>query len=324
MIKSCEGGKEPMKWWTDLKEIQDLKQPVALTIGNFDGVHCGHQELLRRTVDWARLKGGSSVLLTFYPHPLQVLHPEKKHVRLFDQEDQREQLAKSGLTGVFQQSFSRDFSEMSGPDFLENYLLKFFHPQCLVVGHDFSFGQHRQGHHELLKAFCERRNIELQVVPPKQIDGVVASTSKIREALLSGNLDLAKKLLGRNYSIHGVVEKGDARGRTLGFPTANIRPVVDFYPKIGVYACRATIAGDKTGTVHKAVTNIGLNRTFVEGENHPIKVEAHLLDFSGDLYGKTMKLELLNYLREEKKFSGIDELKAQIARDAEEAKRILA
>jgi riboflavin kinase/FMN adenylyltransferase len=316
--------KNDMKWWTALDEIQDIKQPVALTIGNFDGVHRGHQELLRRTVDWAQSKGGSSVLLTFYPHPLQVLHPERKHVRLFDQEDQRAQLEKSGLTGVFQQSFSRDFSEMSGPDFLENYLLKFFHPQCLVIGHDFSFGQNREGHQELMKTFCARRGIELQIVPALQVEGVVASTSKIREALLSGNLELAKKLLGRNYSIQGVVEKGDARGRMLGFPTANIRPVVDFYPKIGVYACRATVVGDKTQTVHKAVTNIGLNRTFVEGENHPIKVEAHLLGFSGDLYGKTMKLELIRYLREEKKFAGIEELKAQIARDADEAKRILS
>jgi riboflavin kinase/FMN adenylyltransferase len=313
-----------MKWWTDVQEIQDIRQPVALTIGNFDGVHRGHQELLRRVVDFATLKGGSSVLLTFYPHPLQVLHPERKHVRLFDQEDQREQLAKSGLSGVFLQSFSRDFSEMSAPDFLENYLLKFFHPRCLVVGHDFSFGQHRQGHHDLLRAFCERRGIELQIVPPLKIDGVIASTSKIREALLNGDLELAKNLLGRNYFIQGVVEKGDARGRTLGFPTANIRPAVDFYPKIGVYACRATLAGDKSATVFKAVTNIGLNRTFVEGENHPIKVEAHLLNYQGDLYGKTMKLELIDYLREEKKFSSIDELKAQIARDAEQAERTLS
>lgn len=308
-----------MQWWTDVQEIQNIKHPVAVTIGNFDGVHRGHQELLRRAVDWARLKGGSSLLLTFYPHPLQVLHPEKKHVRLFDQEDQREQLAKMGLTGVLQQSFSRDFSQMSGQDFLEKYLLKFFHPQCLVVGHDFSFGQHREGHHQQIEVFCQQHGIELQIVPPLKVDGTVASTSKIREALLTGNLQLAEKLLGRNYYLRGVIEKGDARGRTLGFPTANIRPAVDFFPQIGVYACHAVIGG----VTYPAVTNIGRNRTFVEGESHPIKVEAHLLGFQGDIYGKTMKLELLEYLREEKKFAGIEELKTQIALDVEAAKRIL-
>src|SRR6185312_5392703 len=306
-----------MKWWTDVREIQNIKHPVALTIGNFDGVHRGHQELLRRVIDWARLREGSSLLLTFYPHPLQVLHPEKKHVRLFDQEDQREQLDKMGLTGVLQQSFSRDFSQMSGADFLEKYLLKFFQPQCLVVGHDFSFGQNREGHQQLLQAFCQQKGIELQIVDPLRVSGAVASTSKIREALLSGNLELARELLGRNYYLRGVIEKGDARGRTLGFPTANIKPAVDFFPKIGVYACRATVGG----ITDSAVTNIGLNRTFGEGESHPIKVEAHLLGFQGNIYGKTMKPELMQYLREEKKFSGIEELKTQIALDAEAAKR---
>jgi riboflavin kinase/FMN adenylyltransferase len=308
-----------MQWWSDVREMKNVSAPVALTIGNFDGVHRGHQELLRRVVEWARQHQGSSLLLTFYPHPMQILHPEKKHVRLFAQEDQREQLAKLGLDGVLQQSFSRDFSQMPAMDFLEKYLLKFFHPRCLVVGHDFSFGQNREGQLQLLESFCQQRGIELQIVPPLQVEGVVVSTSKIRETLLQGNLSLAKKLLGRNYYLRGVIEKGDARGRTLGFPTANIRPEVDFFPKIGVYACLATV----DGVTHPAVTNIGRNRTFVEGETHPIKVEAHLLEFSGDIYGKTLKLELIEYLREEKKFAGLEELKMQIGKDAEMARRIL-
>lgn len=305
-----------MKWWTEPPSASELKQPVAVTIGNFDGVHLGHQELLKKAVAWADLRGGTSLLLTFYPHPVQVLYPERKHVRLFDQEDQKEQLEKRRLTAVMLQSFSRQFSELSAPDFLERYILKNFHPEFLVVGHDFSFGAHRQGQHELLKAFCDRHRIQLEVVPPLQVSGKTVSTSQIREALLTGDLNLAKQMLGRSYYLKGIVEKGEGRGRQLGFPTANIRPVVDFFPKTGVYVTRA-ICGDQQWP---AVTNIGMNKTFVEGEAHPIKVETYLLERGQDLYGRTLKIELLEYLREEKKFSSLEELKTQIATDVNQAK----
>lgn len=312
-----------MKVWLDpeicRQELSLFQRPVALTIGNFDGVHKGHQELLKRVVQFAEQSQGFSLLLTFHPHPVQILAPEKKHERLFTLEDQQEQLRKAELNGVMRQPFSRQFSEISAPDFLEFYILKNFQPRLIVVGHDFAFGAHRRGNFELLKAFCERRKIKLEQAPVTRVEGEVVSTSKIRQCLLQGELALVEKMLGRKYFLKGIVEKGEARGRQLGFPTANIKPDVDFYPRMGVYVCEVSRPGvsDKK---NRAVMNLGLNRTFVEGDHQPIKAEVHILDFSENLYGQTLKVELCEYLREEKKFSSIDELKNQISADAAKAR----
>lgn len=309
-----------LQWWTDLSRVSELQSPVSLTIGNFDGVHLGHQELIKRVVSRAKATGGTPMVLTFHPHPVQVLNPAKKHVRLFALEDQKQQLEKLGIKVVMVQKFSRDFSELSAPEFLEGYLMKNFHPKHLVIGHDFSFGAHRQGHHDLMKVFCEKHKVDLEMVPPLKIREKIVSTSLIREALANGDLSFVKAGLGRNYYLNGIVIRGEARGRTLGFPTANIKPEVDFYPRTGVYACRV-ILGDRA---LNAVTNIGLNRTFVEGDSHPIKVESHILDFNEDIYGREIKIELLEYLREEKKFSGIDELTKQIAEDVKKARGLFS
>lgn len=312
-----------MQVWSDplkcQQELSRLQKPVALTIGNFDGVHKGHQELLKRVVQFTESTQGYPLLLTFHPHPIQILAPEKHHVRLFTLEDQQEQMEKAGLKGIMRQPFSRQFSEIPAPDFLEHYLLKYFQPRLIVVGHDFAFGAHRQGNSDLLKAFCDRRKIKLEQVPASQIDGEVISTSHIRRCLLQGQLELAEKMLGRKYFLKGVVEKGASRGRTLGFPTANIRPDVDFYPRMGVYVCQVSRPG-VSERKRRAVMNLGLNRTFVEGDHQPIKAEVHILDFSEDLYGQTLKVELCHYLREERKFSSVEELKAQISLDSEKAR----
>lgn len=293
---------------------------TALTIGNFDGVHLGHQELLRRAVTAAQQQGLFSMLLTFYPHPVRILAPEKQHTRLFSLEDQQERLAFHGLQGVLRQPFSREFSETPALEFLQNYLLKYFQPRVLVVGHDFSFGAHRMGNLRLLENFCERQNIVLEAVFPLKVDDEIVSTSRIREDLLNGNLARSEKMLGRKYYLKGIVEKGEMRGRQIGFPTANIRPDVDFFPKTGVYACQVRLPDSR---YQKAVMNIGMNRTFVEGDHNPIKAEVHLLDFSEDLYGQTLKVELCQYLREERKFPSIQELSLQIARDIVKAREIL-
>lgn len=308
-----------MKVWQDPEEWFKERQKTALTIGNFDGVHRGHQELLRRVVQASDRKDLFSLLITFHPHPIAVLAPEKKHTRLFDLQDQQEQLEKTGLKGVLRQPFSRQFSELSATQFLEDYLLKYFQPQVIVIGHDFTFGAHRSGSYDLLQAFGDRHKIQIERVPPLEVMGSRASTSRIRECLLSGDLVLAEQLLGRKYYLKGVVEKGEGRGRLLGFPTANIKPDVDFYPKMGVYVCKVSFAGRGP---FKAVMNVGLNRTFVEGDHHPIKAEVHLLEVSEDLYGRTLKVELVQYLREEKKFSSIDELRQQISKDIETARQV--
>lgn len=314
-----------MQVWQDLEKWQKTGLKTALTIGNFDGVHLGHQRLLNEVLK--EVQGNSeltSLLLTFHPHPAQVLAPEKGHVRLFGLEDQQEQLQKHGLMGVFRQPFSREFSNQNGSQFLEDFVLKYFHPASIVVGHDFAYGANRSGSIQQLKSFCESRKIKFYQEPPFKVQGEngleIVSTSNIREKLKSGNLLMAEKMLGRKYYLKGVIEKGQARGRTLGFPTANIRPDVDFYPKLGVYACRAILSD---GRKLNAVMNLGTNKTFVEGDHQPIKAEVHILDFSQDLYGQTIKVELEKFLRDEKKFSSIEELKNQIQQDCQSAREVL-
>ncbi len=309
-------------WWDAEKWRQDQQanpKPVALTMGNFDGVHKGHQKLLKNVVDAAKSFGGKSLLLTFHPHPAQILAPEKKHVRLFTLRDQQQELAKAGLDGVLRQGFSREFSEISAPDFLEDYILKYFQPRYISVGQDFLFGAHRQGNQALLQAFCDKRKIKLDLVSAFKVNNETVSTSNIRRHLVAGELREAEALLGRRYYLQGVVEKGAARGRVLGFPTANIKPDVDFFPRMGVYICEVIRWPDPTKRF-RAVMNVGLNRTFVEGDHQPIKAEVHLLDFSEDLYGQTLQVELCQYLREEQKFPSIDALKQQIQNDVEAAR----
>lgn len=310
-------------WLDDSQQISQiqsrLKAPLALTIGNFDGVHLGHRELFAKLTQWAKNHHGSSLALTFHPHPIQVLYPERRHMRLFDLEDQKEQIRLLGVDAVAVQPFSRDFSEMTSIEFLEKFVFKTFSPQFIVVGHDFSFGARREGTLRTLEEFCQSKKIELMIVPAVQRDGRAISTSWVRELLLAGDIERSNQFLGRPYHLHGIVEKGEARGRGLGFPTANIKPVLDFFPRTGVYACRAF---GRFGS-RPAVMNIGHNKTFVEGDHHPIKLEVHLLDFSEDLYGQQLRVELISYLRDEKKFGSVQELKAQIQSDIARAKEVL-
>ena len=171
-----------MQVWTDSKSWHQEKglQPLVMTIGNFDGVHLGHRELLRRTIEKAREIQGFSLLLTFHPHPAQILAPERKHKRLFSLEDQQDQLMQQGLDGIFRQDFSREFSEMSAFDFLENYIGKEFHPKHLVVGHDFKFGAHRKGGEELLQQFCDRQKITLELVSALKFENKIGAEAHAR------------------------------------------------------------------------------------------------------------------------------------------------
>lgn len=307
-----------MKWYfgSDTKLSLDQKKR-ALTIGNFDGVHLGHQSLITEVVKIAKNIGGEAGLITFHPHPMEVLFPEKSHHRLFDLEDQKEQMQKCGLDFAWVQPFSREFSEMTYQEFLEDFLWKNFQPSAIVVGYDFSFGRDRKGGKAELQGFCDLKKINLVIKEAAKINGQVVSTTLIRKFLQEGELQKVEAFLGRKYYLKGIVERGEERGRHLGVPTANIHPVVQSYPKLGVYVTRTKVAG----TWHNSVTNIGMNKTFVEGDLNPVKVETHILDFAQDIYGSEIKIELIKFLRDERRFPNIEELKIQIKKDIELAQK---
>lgn len=283
----------------------------VVTIGNFDGVHRGHQELIARLLQLSRKSLSVPVVYTFNPHPSQVLTPEKGVRRLFDDDDQRERLSLLGVQVLVREPFTPAFAKVTADEFFENSIRKPLSPRALVIGHDFHFGANRSGTQDFLRAKCAEHGIELHIVPAFLMEGAPVSSTRIRDVLARGQVDVAGHLLGRSYYLKGEVVTGERRGRTIGIPTANLRPLLEFTPKTGVYISRTRV-GQQT---FPSVTNLGWNPTFHEDARSPLKVETHLLDFAGDLYGHEIRVELLKYLREEKRFSGIEELKAQIHHD---------
>lgn len=297
-----------------------LSAPLAasvVTIGNFDGVHLGHQQLIENVVREAQYFGVPSVVYTFHPHPVKVLHPERATYRLFDLKDQQEQFEKRGVENVIIEEFTKDFAKVTPQEFLDQYILAQLHPKTLVVGHDFNFGADRAGNIPFLEKYCAEKGIRLIIIPPFQLAGQVVSSTRIREYLKNGEVGKANELLGRTYYVRGHVEKGFQRGRTIGVPTANIHPDVEFVPRQGVY-CTLTRIG---AHMHPSITNIGVNPTFHENGKGPVKIETHLFDFDAHLYGVEVEVYLKHFLRDERKFSGIEELKKQIHLDMAQARK---
>lgn len=297
-----------------LKGVAQLPGPLdssVVTIGNFDGVHRGHQELLARLLEAGKRLSANPVVFTFFPHPTRILTPEKPVLRIFDVADQRERLGLLGVRYLIEEPFTTEFSKISAPDFFENFLVKNLRPRAVVVGHDFSFGSKRTGGQAFLESICAEKKIELQVVPAVQVDGRPVSSSRIREALARGDVEEAAHCLGRPYYLKGEVVMGVQRGRTIGVPTANLRPLVEFIPRLGVYVSRTRVGTQE----FNSITNVGTNPTFHQEVQAPLRVETHLFDFAGDLYGHEIRVELLKYLREEQRFPGVEELRRQIQND---------
>lgn len=311
-----QGPKARLLSWP-LPEDQALKGPLSVVIGNFDGIHKGHQQLLRASIKWAQAHSGVSWVLSFDPHPAEVFG-KADFARLFDRQDQIEAATAQGAAGVLLQDFKPEFYGLSAQKFLDDFLGQYLRPDHLVVGFNFAFGHKRQGDVALLRSWAASHRVSLEVVAEHSVADKVVSSSDLREALAAGNLEQVKKGLGRPYYLRGEVISGQRRGRTIDFPTANLRPTVNFVPKLGVYVSRTSFY--REGQLHsvRSVTNIGKNPTVTETQN--IKIETHLLDFNENLYGLSIKVELLAYLRGEMKFSGIDALKAQIGKDVQAAK----
>jgi riboflavin kinase/FMN adenylyltransferase len=288
----------------------------AVTIGNFDGVHRGHAALLAEVRARASAVRGPEVALTFDPHPIQILRPDQAPAVLTTTEDRGQLLHELGADWVMFLRATPSLLGLSAADFFEQVVRQRLAARWLVEGVNFGFGHGREGNVETLARLCETAGVGLTVVPPVQVDGAEASSSRIREALLSGDVSEAARLLGRPYRLRGTVSRGQRRGATLGFPTANLEGVQTLVPADGVYAARTELDGQSWA----AAVNVGPNPTFGEDAR---KVEVHLIEFSGDLYGQRLTVDFLRRLRDTRRFSNATELVAQLRRDVEMARAAL-
>ena len=288
------------------------QQPVIVTIGNFDGVHLGHQFIIRKVVTEATRRQCSSILVTFDPHPQEIVRPQQPVAKLCTPALRNRLLAELGLDAIHIIPFTVEFSQLSAEDFALHFLIERFNLLKLVIGHDFHFGRNRAGNAKLLERFSSDYHFDLEEVAPIQIGSHTVSSTLIRQLIQDNRFDEIPQFLGRPYSIYAVVEKGDQRGRTLGFPTANIRPHSQIPLDNGVYVTRAQV-GDR---MYQGVTNVGIRPTFEQQEQ---TVETYLFDFSDDIYGEPMEIWPLKQLRTEKKFPDIEALQQQIRTDIEAA-----
>ncbi|MCS5489516.1 bifunctional riboflavin kinase/FAD synthetase [Algoriphagus limi] len=307
-----------MKIYEGLSEFKAVPNPVV-TSGTFDGVHLGHQKILHRIREIARSIQGETILLTFWPHPRLVLYPEEHNLRLLSTFEEKTKLLRQfGIDHLITIPFTKEFSQMTSKEFIQKILVDKIHTKKLVIGYDHRFGKNREGSFNYLQEHASDFGFELEEISRQDVDAIGVSSTKIRKALESGDIQTANSFLGRSYELNGIVIKGQQIGRSIGFPTANVH-IPNSYkliPKDGVYAVEAEV----NGSLFKAMLNIG-NRPTVDGTQK--SVETHLFDFQGDLYGKQLTIYLKAYLREEQKFESLAALQAQLLKDQQQAKMLL-
>jgi riboflavin kinase/FMN adenylyltransferase len=295
-------------------ENANILRPTVLTLGVFDGLHLGHQKIMKTVVERAAAVGAVPTAITFDPHPRSVLHAESAPP-LLQTLDQR--LASFEVLGIRQAIvilFTRDFAAQPADEFLSAIVRDRLHAREVYLGKGFAFGRDRGGNIALLRAMSDKLGFVADEVDEVQVRGQRISSSKIRELLASGHVNLARQMLGRPYGVEGVIIRGNRRGHTIGFPTANLKPHNRVIPRYGVYATATLIEG----AWRKSITNIGVRPTF-ENEAEA-SIETYVFDFDGDLYGDVLRVRFLHRIRDERKFSGIDELKAQIEKDTGRAR----
>ena len=283
-------------------------RPSAVAIGTFDGVHLGHRAILGTALTRAREVGVEAVACTFDPHPIEVLQPDRAPRPITPLEERLALIGDTGVDAVVVLAFTRALAAIEPEAFVKDVLLDRLHGREIVVGYNHRFGRGARGDARLLEDLAGRLGFRAHVVPPMTVDGVAVSSTEIRAALQRGDVRSAARGLGRPYAIAGRVTTGAGRGRTLGFPTANIAPDRPLLVARGVYRGGVTVDDQQ----HEAVVNVGVRPTFGEDT---LAVEAHLLDFAGDLYGREVRLDFLDRLREEMRFPSVEELKAQVFRD---------
>lgn len=308
-----------MKLIEDLDLIKAPFEKAVITLGNFDGVHKGHRALLDTAIEKARDIKGTSVAVTFEPHPIKVLGNGTPPPLITIYEQKVELIERSGIDVLVSIPFTPDFANMDPADFIENLLVGKFGMVAIVVGEDYSFGKKRRGNISMLREYGDKLGFEV-IVPPwittKDEDGRISST-RIRDMIIGGDVKNVTALLGRHFQIRGKVVSGrDRGGKLLGFPTANINLRDELSPQTGVYAVTVKCSYG----LFKGVANIGYSPTF---DDHLFTIEVHILDFNHDIYNQDIRVNLIEKLRDEQKFSGIDELSAQIRKDIEKARIIL-
>lgn len=296
----------------DINKLGKFRNPVVTT-GTFDGVHLGHQRILKRVKEIAAKDKGETVLITFYPHPRMVLFPDDNELRLLNtQEEKIALLGKFGIDHLVIIPFTKEFSRMTSVEFVRDILVNHIGTKKLVIGYNHHFGRNREGSFEHLKEYGPVYGFKVEEIPAIDVDHVEVSSTKIRNALLKGDITTANALLGYEYSLSGKVVKGKELGRKIGYPTANLK-MDDKYkliPADGIYA----VGVEVKHRAYKGMMSIGMNPT-VGGTERTLEV--NILDFNDDIYGETVRIYFKDWLREEKKFASLDELKVQLGQDKE-------
>lgn len=310
-----------MQVFHNLKELKTFKRAVV-TIGSFDGVHLGHQKIINRLNEEAEKVGGESVLFTFYPHPRMVLYPETHGLKLIQtQVEKIDKLRRFGLQNIIVHPFTKEFSRLTALEFVRDYLVNQLHVRKLVIGYDHQFGKNREGSIEFLRDVCDTYGFEVIEIPAKEINDVNVSSTKVRNAIISGELEQAQHFLGEPFELHGRVVGGQAMGRQIGFPTANIdvESEIKLLPKTGVYAVNI-VMGD--GILLEGMMNIGTKPTLTDSDQ--LSIEVHLFDFEGDLYNQYVTVQLLSRFRDERQFESVYELKEQLTKDEDAIRNFFA
>jgi riboflavin kinase/FMN adenylyltransferase len=301
-------------------ELEKIPNPV-LTIGTFDGVHLGHQRIIQQLNEEAQKHGGESVLFTFYPHPRMVLFPDSHGLKLLQtQVEKIEKLERMGLQNVIVHPFTKEFSRLTAVEFVRDYLVNKLNVKTIVIGYDHQFGKNREGSLELLKDLGPVYDFNVIEIAAQDIDDVNVSSTKIRNALSTGNIETANLFLGAPFELNGTVIPGKQVGRKIGFPTANmdLGSSVKIIPAAGVYLVRTVL---QNRAEYFGMMNIGVNPTVRDTDE--VSIEVNLLDFSGNLYGRELQVKVLTRLRDELKFNSLEDLKIQLSKDEHTVRNLL-
>ncbi len=290
---------------------------AVVTIGNFDGIHLGHQLIFRRLSEEARREKCPAVVITFEPHPKMILHPERRPFYLITSPEEKIRLlADLDMDTLILIPFTLEYARTTAEEFVRGVLWEKLHIRKIIIGHDYTFGRGKEGNESFLTAFGERLGFAVEVMNAVQVGGMTVSSTRIREAILAGEVGVAATLLGRPYNLSGRVIPGHRRGVSLGFPTANIEPDKELVPPRGVYAVQILLEGNR----RPGGLNIGFNPTF---DDQKLSIEVHIFDFNEDIYGKTLDILFIERLRDEVRFASPGELITQIERDIARAREIL-